>query len=234
MRMLPVANRRLWNPMLWALAATLLWGAVVMFAGPEKDLDLPGLFENSAVALQAAPSLEEVATIVGIPGGPNWRAIRLQTIFDFFLAASYAWAFVVMGGRLRKRGDRASSLLGTTVLVCGIAAGAFDWCENVAILRCVNDPISFCAWVSRFAALKWTTLGVAALAAIRLWFPPLPLDDERKAFGAFAAFLYANAGTLALAGIFWPLAWERFGLPFALALLVSAGLALRSPRDLVV
>lgn len=219
--------------MLWALAATLVSGAVVALAGPSADGDLPRLFENTAVALQAARNSEEVAMIVGEPQGPNWRAIRLQTRLDFFLALSYAWAFAMMGRALRRRGGRASSFLGTCVMIGGVAAGLFDATENFLILQVVHNSVTFSPWIARFADLKWACLGVATLAVTKFWFPSLPLVDERKAFGAFAAFLYLNAGALAIAGVFWPLAWERFGLPFTGALLVSLGLVLIPPPKAV-
>jgi hypothetical protein len=212
--------------LLWSLGATLICGVMVVSAGPDSDRDFPRLFENAAVALQGARNAEEVRMIAGEPGEPTWQALRRQTMFDFLLAGAYGAVFALAGRRLRWLGSRWGAPLGWTAISCGMAAAAFDWAENVATLQHLGDPVTFSPVIGILARLKWAAIGIATLAAMTYWFPPLPIDTEKKAFGAFAAFLFLNAAALALAGVVWPLAWERFGLPFAGALLVCACLTI--------
>ena len=131
---------------------------------PVRGMNDPG------IALQMARSVDEVDSILGPAPSADREAMRLKQYIDFALILTYAGIAVTIAMGVRRM--RAVAIV---LLLCVIAGAAFDWMENLAILRILALDLSATTQPSidaiRLASIaKWNLIALAFLALSLLFF----------------------------------------------------------------
>jgi hypothetical protein len=173
---------------------------------PVRGIHDPG------IALQVARDVDEIDAILGPSPSADREAMRLKQYLDFAFIVTYVGIAVAMAVSIRRMRP-----LAFTLLLCVIAAGVFDWSENLAILRLLPLDLAETTQplidsIRRASLAKWSLIALA-LALLSIFF----FRSRRWYLRVLAAWDLA-AGALACYGVF-----HNEWLPWAAGLL-SAGL----------
>jgi hypothetical protein len=136
-------------------------------AFPPRGIPDPG------VALQVARDIEEVDDILGDAPSPDREVMRFKQYVDFGFILSYTGLFSALALLLSREGDWPRAA-GIAAMVCGLATGAFDVLENLAILRILDVPLhattaAMINAIRRASAAKWV-LGAVTLLLLSAYF----------------------------------------------------------------
>ena len=98
----------------------------------------------------------------------NWHTMRVQQIIDCFFIVLYVALFVsAVSAPMRRSSHNVARLLGWSVLICILAAGAADYAEDGAIWQTLNPRAEDTFHPHSYAMVKWTlfylTLGISSL-----------------------------------------------------------------------
>jgi hypothetical protein len=146
----------------------------------------------TVLALELSCTAQAGPPLVADPGAVD--ALRTATHVDFAFIAAYALLFAVCGRLYARRGR---PRLGACLAVVGMAAGALDAFENVALLRLL-DVDAGCP--ARWAWLKWGLLFLSLLLVSPLYLERAgkPLRRVLGGLAALASLIAGAEGVIAL------------------------------------
>ncbi len=179
---------------------------------PVRGIHDPG------IALQVARNVDEIDAILGPAPSADREVMRLKQYLDFAFIVTYVAIAVVITVVIAVSMKRMRPLV-LMLLLCVIAAGIFDWTENLAILRLLPLDLAETTQpaidsIRRASLAKWSLIALS-LALLSIFF----FRSRRWYLRVLAAWDLA-AGALACYGVF-----HNEWLPWAAGLL-SAGLVL--------
>lgn len=131
----------------------------------------------------------------------NWHTMRVQQIIDAFFIVLYVALFIsAVSIPMRRSSHNGARLLGWSVFICILVAGAADYAEDAAIWQTLNLRVEDTFHPHPYAMVKWTlfylTLGISSL--FLLLYPKL--GDFGEAIKATSKWLRKIAGLFYLVG----------------------------------
>ena len=150
------------------LLALMTTAAFVLLLGPPSFTNASKpRFGDPMLALQFARDVQDVDWILGDAPSPDREVMRVKQYVDFgFIACYTALALALSLLTVRKRGWR--QVVGIAAGICGVAAGAFDVIENLAILRLLDIPLrattpAMIQAIRTPSTAKWMLAGVTVV-----------------------------------------------------------------------
>ena len=131
----------------------------------------------------------------------NWKTMRRQQTIDCFFIVLYVALFVsAVSAPMRRSSHNGARLLGWSVFICILAAGAADYAEDAAIWQTLNPQAEDTFHPHYYAMVKWTlfylTLAISSL--FLLLYPKL--GDFGEAIKGSSKWLRKIAGLFYLLG----------------------------------
>lgn len=147
----------------------------------------PRGIRDPMIALEMARDAGEVDAILGESPGPDREAMRLKQYIDFAFIAGYVALFGAMGAALARR-----SRWGWLVAVSGVAMGAPDVLENLAILRLLPVDLGSTTQamidaIRHASVIKWSCASVAMVVLALFYLDARPWRVRMVGVVNFAA-----------------------------------------------
>lgn len=209
------------------LMALAVLGAIMRAQIPPR-LDLPLDLQSTALASEFVSSPDEIASIVG-SDHRYAKPLEQQQYIDFAFILCYVALFVLFALTLSRYDVPGARVLAWTALVCAVAAGAFDFAENFAILKYLHTPSASSTGVRSFSVPKWAlAFFVLAIESVVFFFwPTKGLWWRAAAIGVGALALFAGgSGVLfsllvSVPDIAWSAEWMTWAMAAMLAFLAA-------------
>jgi hypothetical protein len=139
----------------------------------------------------------------------NWHTMRVQQIIDGFFIVLYVALFVsAVSAPMRRSSHNGARLLGWSVFICILVAGAADYAEDAAVWHTLNLQTEDAFHPHSYAMVKWTlfylALGISSL--FLLLYPKLgdfgeAIKDASKWLRRIAGFFYLIGSVIGCIGV---------------------------------
>jgi len=184
-------------------------GLCMFLAADFRHDKLPRDFKSPVMAMQMAPSMDEVEMIVGKVGHSDRSQMRSQQRLDFLFIVAHWSEFMLISALLWWHGLPGAKSLALIAGLCATLAAVLDVRENLAILQVLSAPAvqdndAMVQTVRNAAIAKWFMVWAAVIPSALVF---LGRRYDRTHHGAMDRIIFPLPGLFFLvAGIFGAIA----------------------------